>query len=346
MAVLAWAPALALAAPSPQGTYTDHVWPGGHYNVDSFLTVEASSPGYFWAHQFSLKDASGGYVGLQDDGYFFDGTRGKLAIFSIWNAGAASGPSCQAFSNEGQGYSCRIPYAWTPGHKYRLRVWATSSAASGRWWSAWVMDLSTGEESFIGQILAGGTGWLDTWSVNFTEYFGPALTSCAAQPYARARWSEPGADNATVNPKSSTSRVSTSAGCANGAVSSSGPDELHEMGVGGTCQPDCVGKCGGALDGCGGLCAAPCGVSESSDAGAPGGDGGCLRPPCQKQDHAGAETDAGPLPPLYDPGAGGGTDAGEGGCAYVEASPAPALGAGGLMLLFALALGCLRRRGR
>ena len=83
--------------PSPCGTYTYLRWPapsGAFDGFDSFeweLTPELdTSQGYFWAHQFALRDSgnppSGGYVGLQANGSYPPGRPTKVAIFSIWNA--------------------------------------------------------------------------------------------------------------------------------------------------------------------------------------------------------------------------------------------------------------------
>ena len=83
---------------------------------------------YFWAHQFQLVDGEGGYLGLQTKGNRADGSLGKMAIFSIWDAVEAEGAGpggfgCVRFGGEGTGWSCRIPYHWVAGHAYRLRVW-------------------------------------------------------------------------------------------------------------------------------------------------------------------------------------------------------------------------------
>ncbi len=52
---------------------------------------------YFWAHQFGLVGGEGGYLGLQTKGNRADGSLGKLAIFSLWDATGSDGAGCVRF---------------------------------------------------------------------------------------------------------------------------------------------------------------------------------------------------------------------------------------------------------
>jgi len=194
--------------PQPLPVY----WNGtqiGFYNFDVFLTIE-KDPGeesyYYWAHQFHFKDGEGGYMGLQTNGFMQGRWVGKMAIFSIWNAKAAKpGPNskCEYFTGEGEGWSCRLPYKWVEGHTYRLRLWELCCAdkpSQNEWWGAWIMDMNTGKETFIGQIqIPASWQWLD-WSVVWVEYFMP-VSSCNEVPYAKARFDRPSADNGTFQPQ-------------------------------------------------------------------------------------------------------------------------------------------------
>ena len=220
--------------PVPQGVYAYYHWPTpqrGMYNVDSWLTIEAIDPStrYFWAHQFTLRGGHVGYLGLQSMGSG-PHSPGKIAIFSIWNASAAKGPHCVAFGGEGTGLSCRVAFDWQIGRTYRLRLWAVDRDGHGQWWGAWVQDTQSQTETFIGQIRAPSqAGWLADWSVNWTEYFGGPLQSCASQPYARARWGPPLADNGSLRP-SHTSNVLASTSCQNGHITESDSSTTQEMG--------------------------------------------------------------------------------------------------------------------
>jgi len=231
--LLAASPAQAVA---PQGTYTDWNWPAtaeGYYNFDHDLRIMHVTPNasYFWSHQFGFVRGDGGYIGLQSNGLRFDGSRGKLAIFSIWQATAATGPACGTFGGEGTGYSCKIPYEWVIGRSYRLRVWSTRADTMGKWWGAWVMDRTTGVEEFIGEIRVPlAWGGLGSWSVMWTEYFAPIAT-CAEQPKARAVFDAPKANSLTVAPLSHFNHMTQATGCTNGRITDVHNGVRQEMGI-------------------------------------------------------------------------------------------------------------------
>jgi len=110
-------------------------WPqssgNGFYNFDVLLTIDVD-PGvqstYYWAHQFDFKNGDGGYMGLQTNGCMQGEWVGKMAIFSIWEALEAEpgdpGSSCEVFTGEGEGWSCRIKYNWVEGRTYCLQIGA------------------------------------------------------------------------------------------------------------------------------------------------------------------------------------------------------------------------------
>jgi len=206
--------------PSPQERITPggmadawYSWPvvsgSGFYNFDILLTIDVD-PGiqsyYYWAHQFNFRNGDIGYMGLQTNGIIQGSWVGKMAIFSIWNAlGAEPGPgaSCEQFSGEGEGWSCRIKYNWVEGRTYRLRIWEFPSENSERdkWWGAWVIDTFTGQETFIGKIKV-PSSWqmLDSSSCIFVEYYGQ-VNDCDSIPYAEARFEEPTANNGSISPQ-------------------------------------------------------------------------------------------------------------------------------------------------
>ena len=194
------------ATPHGKNLYTYYAWPAssrGYYNVDAVLTVLAveAQVKVFWAHQVWMRDGPVAYLGLQNQGNLPD-RLGKLAIFSIWDATRARGAHCQRFGGEGVGLSCRVPYEWVVGHSYRLRLWATTREAEGQWWGAWVIDLRSGDETFIGEIRAPlGAGWIESNTVSFTEYFGGSLPNSVELPPSRVHWQQPTADNGTVTPR-------------------------------------------------------------------------------------------------------------------------------------------------
>jgi len=185
----------AVAAVQPQGVVVDRWWPdpAGYTSLRADLTilnVTALTP-YFWAHQFMIQGGDTGYIGLQSNENVATAVPGKSALFSIWNANAVTGPAngnCGTFGGEGEGYHCIDPYNWQVGHTYTLRISpGPADGQPGRWWSGWVLDNTTGVDTWLASIHVPGTGQLGTYSGTWTEYFG-YLGSCAQQPYSRVRW--------------------------------------------------------------------------------------------------------------------------------------------------------------
>jgi hypothetical protein len=202
---------------TPRGTYTEWRWPpstsfartllAGYKSFEHVLVPEVD-PGpdsmFFWAHQFRLIGGEGGYLGLQTKGNRVDGSLGKMAIFSIWDAVEAAGPGTTRFSGEGEGWSCRIPYMWQPGRAYALKV----SAIGGGWWEAKVRDETTGVISQIGGIRV-PEHWrnLDSWSIMWTEYYGPQLERCSDLAYSSVVFGTPLANDGEVKPAGSHSHL-------------------------------------------------------------------------------------------------------------------------------------------
>jgi len=226
--------------PAPRGTYTEWRWPpstsfartllAGYRSFEHVLVPEID-PGpdstYFWAHQFRMIGGEGGYIGLQTKGNRADGTLGKMAIFSIWDAEEAEGPGTIRFDGEGTGWSCRIPYLWQPGRAYRLKVFTPG----GGWWGARVRDEITGEVSEIGGIRVPGH-WrnLDSWSVMWTEYYGPPLNSCSDLAHSSVIFGTPTADDGESRPAGSHSHLSEGT-CQTSRVEALTEGVRHQMGM-------------------------------------------------------------------------------------------------------------------
>ncbi|MFG6447849.1 DUF3472 domain-containing protein [Roseateles sp. BYS180W] len=136
-------------------TFTADAVNGGYteLNADIRVTLEPGSNGRtFWANQFTVGNNTG-YIGMQQ-------TSGdtKLVIFSIWNAVSGTpgtGASCESFSHEGSGTSCKLSYPWVEGKKYRFRLYRTSKTSSAEVWRGSVMDVATGQTQVIGDIRQG-----------------------------------------------------------------------------------------------------------------------------------------------------------------------------------------------
>ncbi len=224
---------------TPQGTYTNWFWPApplsedgtaGYSSFEHRLVVELDQgpdAAYFWAHQFALRGGAGGYLGLQTKGTA-NGTTGRIAIFSIWDAVAARGTTPVRFSGEGEGWSCRVIYPWEVGRSYRLSVRNPARA----WWSASVVDEVSGVHTEIGWIQV-PHGWerLDTWSVMWTEWYGGPVARCADIPHSSVIFHTPVADDGLFRPDRSENQLGTGGTCKNSRVERLPEGSRQEVGV-------------------------------------------------------------------------------------------------------------------
>lgn len=225
---------------TPCGTYTEWFWPPSTsfartllagYKSFEHVVVPEVDPGpestYFWAHQFRMIGGSGGYIGLQTKGDLANGTFAKMAIFSLWDAEEAEGSNVVPFSGEGIGWSCRIAYPWQAGRAYAMRV-----AFSGDgWWRGQVRDEETTKVSELGMIRV-PEQWrqLDSWSVMWTEYYGPPLSRCSDLAHSSVVFSTPTADDGEVSPAGAHHRVGEGT-CETSRIQPVAEGVRHEMGL-------------------------------------------------------------------------------------------------------------------
>jgi hypothetical protein len=169
--------------------------PGGIWNVDQDIRVRKSARSTFWAGLWTWQGmTNGGYFGLQKNAPSFHGTKGSIAIFSIWNANGAKGAHCGVFGGEGGGQSCHIGYTPKADRLYRLRLWRQEKDALGQWWGAWIQDQTTGIESWIGGIRAPVIATLVGDYKNFTEFFGSTVRAPNRVPKSIADYTQPAAN--------------------------------------------------------------------------------------------------------------------------------------------------------
>ncbi len=230
----------------PTGAYTEWIWPEppvsadgkiGYVDFEHRLTPEidpGSGVGYFWSHQVELVQGATAYFGLQTLGRHPDGSEGKAAIFSIWNALDASGPGiAKRFDGEGEGYQTLIPFDWKAGRTYRLRMFLSGSSRKGTEWSATVREEPSGREYLIGTITV-PKKWhrLGNWSVMWSErYTGPEIRTCNDVVYSRVRFGEPRANRGTVVPVEHKNYTTAKANCPNSRVTDAGRGSRQEMGI-------------------------------------------------------------------------------------------------------------------
>jgi hypothetical protein len=196
--VAMWATGTARGQQQNANLYSSWAFQGsgaGYWDVDQQMKVEQRAPATYWAMLWNWTGASyGGYLGLQTNGSRPDGSTGDTAIFSLWNANAVSGGNCGAFGGEGSGYSCRLAYPIAVNTYYRYRIWRGSADSSGQWWGAWIENMSTGIDTYLGSIRVGSGNTLASGVANFVEYFGTAVT-CSTVPRSQAVWTQPAANS-------------------------------------------------------------------------------------------------------------------------------------------------------
>ncbi len=181
--------------------YAYFKWDGRPYfqNMDQQLSVRKKAAYTYWAMVWQMDHgpgSAGGYMGLQTNGSRFDGSHGDTAIFSIWGSTGHDGPSCGKFPYEsgGTGFSCRVPYPINIDHWYRLRVKKVSEDARSVWWGAWVLDETTGTETYIGKLKVAATETSISGQMNFSEYYGDAVARPDLVPQSIVYWTSPSAD--------------------------------------------------------------------------------------------------------------------------------------------------------
>jgi hypothetical protein len=233
-------------------TNTDFVWSDSSDAMDIDVVIETPEPardGYFWAYQFAFTGSPiGGFVGLQMNGRYqpmpptgpFQ--TANMAVF--WIGGPpvraelgdfAPGASRTFFETErGQNWwSINALYDVVPCRTYHLRVAREGQEANGDiWYGAWVRDVATSVEKFLGRILVPAAwGQLSTQSSVFTNRIGWSKpSSCAAVEYVSARFGTPSAD-ATMKPFSKAPRFGTPINCPTSRISDLGDWVRHELAV-------------------------------------------------------------------------------------------------------------------
>jgi len=133
------------------------------------------------------------------------------------------------FGGEGEGWSCRIPYPWEAGRVYALKVFTPG----GGWWGAKVRDEQTGRISELGGIRV-PQHWrnLDSWSIMWTEYYGPPLTSCRDLAYSSVVFGAPRANDGEVRPAGMHSHLGDGT-CETSHIEQVQDGVRHQMGLSG-----------------------------------------------------------------------------------------------------------------
>lgn len=155
-------------------------------NVDQKIWIAKPALSSQWVMTWAwvADPAHGGYLGFNTD------DNGKAqALFSLWNATAATGDNCKEFGGEGSGWSCRMPVELRSDVFYTLRLSRTRTDNDGVWWSASIVE-NTGagapKEYFLGEIkVKSEMNFIRGNSINnFSEYYGQTQEKCGTVPFS------------------------------------------------------------------------------------------------------------------------------------------------------------------
>jgi hypothetical protein len=155
-------------------------------NIDQkiWLAQPALSSQWVMTWAWVADPAHGGYLGFNTD------ENGKAqALFSLWNATAATGGSCKEFGGEGSGWSCRMPFEVRSDVYYQLHLSRGTADADGVWWSASIFEnpgSADAKEYPLGQIkVKNEMNVIRGNSVNnFSEYYGQTQDKCGSVPFS------------------------------------------------------------------------------------------------------------------------------------------------------------------
>lgn len=178
--------------------------------------------GTFWSNSIRFRNSAAGlppnHVGGSQGGYLGVQVKSRIesiAIFSIWwalDARPGPGGHCvdqiEAWYNDDRPFdppirsmsevdpsrrvaggpfrSCRVPIELAVNETYQLRVYEVGDARkpnTPEWWGASLVNVSTGKEQAIGQLLVPASwGWLESHAGGFIEHFGPMPAGCDSIP--------------------------------------------------------------------------------------------------------------------------------------------------------------------
>lgn len=244
---LAAVPATPAQAGDTPGSYSNFSFDGvtGLSDVAYTITVQ-QDPGaqsqVYWSNQVSFTNGRGGYAGMQTNA-----GPDRLFLFSVWDTTeyrvGSAGSFCQRFGGEGEGISCRMWHTWTAGHSYRFHYRAEGSG----WIGLTVTDTTSGTSFKLGSILVGADR-LSPGSVSWVEYYrwSDSRSSCASEPYSRARFEAPTGNDGTLRARITSTSESTCQDMV--TVTNGGDHSVHTNGIGNSVMGPLTGIAGKCAD--------------------------------------------------------------------------------------------------
>jgi len=195
--------AVSFAAPGGGNDYFGYVIDGpipaqGLSEISFYLTIKdqphRSTDVVYWSNQFSFKNGTGGYTGMQPRPDVNGIPQGR-ALFSVFGGGATSNDqNCHSGADGGPGVSCSVSFGYVVGKTYQFQVMTTAPNV----WQGTVIDTATGNSTHIGTwTLPASSGNLQKSQLAFTEFYGYYPT-CEALPSTSALFGPPTAANGAL----------------------------------------------------------------------------------------------------------------------------------------------------
>jgi hypothetical protein len=105
-----------------------------------------------------------------------------------------------------------------------------SADARGVWWGAWVLDETSGVETYLGKLQVGAAETSLSGHANFSEYYGPPVAAPRLVPQSTVLWSIPGGDEEAPSKYrfTATFKEGTKARGTTGAVTEAGAVETPQ----------------------------------------------------------------------------------------------------------------------
>jgi len=159
--------------------------------------IQTSGDGIFLAANWRFQNGSGGYLGIQRNGYL-QGITGSLAIHSVWDIGdgtqetlakivtTPNGTNAGYFTHEGEGVQSARNYSFSDNTTYELSLVRQFTTSNGHQWRAEVTDTRTGVRTHISTITTPLARGKIASLTTFLERFGASQNNCSIGPQSSA----------------------------------------------------------------------------------------------------------------------------------------------------------------
>lgn len=222
---------------APTETSTDWTWSSAADSIQWDLMIEQeveqptpTSPGYYWAQQFSFVQGVTGIIGLQAGGKYqsdpptSESEWTKMAVFWLSGPpidaelGDIAYPDARIYDQPAVGLNWTTIHAkfeWEACHVYQMRFAPDKTEAGGAtWYGAWITDRTTAQATLLGRmLLPPDAGQISLYSISRTSPILKDAMTCEASPRASAVFGRPTAADGSHSHARRGHRFTTPSGC-------------------------------------------------------------------------------------------------------------------------------------